>query len=220
MDLCFRMFLFLWMHIHHIQSNDLHQEMFVSNTTMNWTAAAQYCMKRNSTLVSSPIQTTQTDQGKGYWTRKQRRLSPWIHVIGCFKETQIDLSQTVKKTLTSPSVVTCQQTCSMAYYFFFGLQNTSCVCLSDQFSVTEAIDPRLCNTSCSTSEVLNDCGGPGTYSVYKAGDLVFLDEHDLNATYMALKCSPREFVYRQSSTLTVNCQCRRPGTDYFIEFFL
>lgn len=46
------------------------------------------------------------------------------------------------------------------------------------------------------------------------GDLVYFDEHDLNTTYMALKCSKTTwtFVYLQSSTLTVNCQCRHPGT--------
>eukprot|EP00105_Crassostrea_gigas_P034946 XP_019919094.1 PREDICTED: uncharacterized protein LOC109617436 [Crassostrea gigas] len=171
MDMCFRMsmFLFLWTHLRHIQSNDSHLQKFVSNATMNWTEAVQYCTERNATLVYSPIQTTQRDQGKGYWTRKQRRSSLWIHVIGCFNETQIDPSQSVNKTLTSTSVVTCQQECSFEHYTFFGLQNTSCVCLSDHFSVTEAIDPRSCNTSCSTSEILNDCGGPGTYSVYKAG---------------------------------------------------
>ncbi|XP_052684725.1 uncharacterized protein LOC128164772 [Crassostrea angulata] len=180
---------------------------------MNWTEAVQYCTERNATLVSSPTQATQTGHGMGYWTRKHRRLSPWIHVIGCFNETWID--QSVNKTLTSTSVVMCQQKCSIEHFTFFGLQNTSCVCLSDHFSVTEAIDPRSCNTSCSTSEILNDCGGPGTYSVYKAGDLVFFDEHDLNATYMAVKCSEttRKFVYLHYSTLTFNCQCRRPGTE-------
>ncbi|XP_034312968.2 uncharacterized protein [Magallana gigas] len=179
---------------------------------MNWTEAVQYCKAMNSILVSSP---TQTDHEWNHWTRKQWRMSPWIHVIGCFNETQID--QSVNTTLTSTSVVTCQsqKKCSTAHYTFFGLQNTSCVCLSDHFSVTDAIDPRLCSIFCRTSEILNDCGGPGTYSVYKAGDLVFFDEHDLNATYMALKCSKTTwtFVYLQSSTLTVNCQCRRPGTE-------
>eukprot|EP00105_Crassostrea_gigas_P002011 XP_011414393.2 PREDICTED: uncharacterized protein LOC105318806 [Crassostrea gigas] len=215
MDQYFRMFMFLFLciFINYIQSNELYLNEFVSNKTMNWTEAVQYCRTRNSILVSSP---TQTDHKWNHWTRKQWRISPWIHVIGCFNETQIDPSQTVNNTLTSPSVVTCQQECSTAHYTFFGLKNTSCVCLSDPFSVTEAIDPRLCNTSCSTSEIVNDCGGPGTYSVYQAGDLVFFDEHDLNATYMALKCSKPTwtFVYLQSSTLTVNCQCRRPGTAF------
>lgn len=41
---------------------------------------------------------------------------------GCFNETQIDPSQTVNNTLTSPSVVTCQQECSTAHYTFFGLK--------------------------------------------------------------------------------------------------
>nr|XP_034312939.1 uncharacterized protein LOC105318806 [Crassostrea gigas] len=214
MDQYFRMFMFLFLciFINYIQSNELYLNEFVSNKTMNWTEAVQYCRTRNSILVSSP---TQTDHEWNHWTRKQWRISPWIHVIGCFNETQIDPSQTVNNTLTSPSVVTCQQECSTAHYTFFGLKNTSCVCLSDPFSVTEAIDPRLCNTSCSTSEILNDCGGPGTYSVYQAGDLISFDEYDLNATYMALKCSKTAwtFVFLQSSTLTVNCQCRRPGTE-------
>uniref|UniRef100_K1R658 C-type lectin domain-containing protein n=1 Tax=Magallana gigas TaxID=29159 RepID=K1R658_MAGGI len=105
-------------------SNDSHLQKFVSNATMNWTEAVQYCTERNATLVYSPIQTTQRDQGKGYWTRKQRRSSLWIHVIGCFNETQIDPSQSVNKTLTSTSVVTCQQECSFEHYTFFGLQKT------------------------------------------------------------------------------------------------
>lgn len=48
---------------------------------------------------------------------------------GCFNKTQIDPS--VKKTLTSTSVVKCQQECSMAHYTFFGLQ--VCVLFSDSF---------------------------------------------------------------------------------------
>lgn len=61
------------------RGNELYLNEFVSNKTMNWTEAVQYCRTRNSILVSSP---TQTDHEWNHWTRKQWRISPWIHVIG------------------------------------------------------------------------------------------------------------------------------------------
>lgn len=105
MDQYFRMFMFLFLciFINYIQSkylynwvstslssitgffnlifkgNELYLKEFVSNKTMNWTEAVQYCKAMNSILVSSP---TQTDHEWNHWTRKQWRMSPWIHVIG------------------------------------------------------------------------------------------------------------------------------------------
>ena len=52
----------------------------VSNRTLNWTEAVEFCRGVNSTPVFTVP--ASADPYKGYWTVKQQRMSPWVHIIG------------------------------------------------------------------------------------------------------------------------------------------
>ena len=52
----------------------------VSNEKLNWTQAMEFCVGVNSTPVLSVPASRNFSQE--YWTIKQERVSPWIHIIG------------------------------------------------------------------------------------------------------------------------------------------
>lgn len=168
--------------------------LITSTEQLTWTEALNFCRNRNSSLIPG----TRADFPTPHWTGYHHRLSDWIHVLGCYDDQEIrDLGVPPTHTLDRGSVGLCQERCG---HRSFALQDTTCMCLRD-FPSKEGVSPSRCDRNCSADDDghVNDCGGSGTFNVYRVTPSEIL-ESGITVNCMVLGC------YEQWSQIhTDNC---------------
>lgn len=100
-----------------------------ANPSVTWFQAQTFCRTKNLTL------TLRKNASKNfYWTAFYQKTSPWIKIIGCYKESSIlkYKNNSTKMSISSPPL--CQEYCLRNNIHKFAVQQNTCICLSDRFN--------------------------------------------------------------------------------------
>ncbi|XP_062591997.1 uncharacterized protein LOC134253458 [Saccostrea cucullata] len=118
------------------ENGTYYQGIDTNNTLMNWYEAQNYCQSLNSSLVD-PFEYEISVNGSFWTNRHLAKYSSWIYIKGCIDTSSLNFIGRVVSSLGQ-----CDSLCT--HTSFFGIQNSTCICLdSDEFVVR-----KTCNADC------------------------------------------------------------------------
>lgn len=163
---------------------------------VDWETAKKHCSLQNDSLVD--IQDVQNHLSflKGLssiWSSVKGHFTPWIAYRGCFREsgcgllTGSRLTKTTCHIIQNNTVGNCYFECKSNNHFyagcannvnfFFGLQESMCLCLCYNTIIQNISESAKCNISCGTSITNGECGGIGYFSMYESMNVTLPDTH-------------------------------------------
>ncbi|XP_062615158.1 uncharacterized protein LOC134276894 [Saccostrea cucullata] len=138
-----------------------------TNGSETWFEAREACRSHNLTLQTNEIVGNAT-----YWTGRYKKLSRWIHLLGCYSDQSFNESE--KFHMPHRSVGLCEGICSSLNNLrHFAVKGSTCICLIGFVSTTH-LTPKACDLSCDTDTrqpFANECGGSSAYNLYVSGML-------------------------------------------------
>uniref|UniRef100_A0A8W8LXR6 WSC domain-containing protein n=1 Tax=Magallana gigas TaxID=29159 RepID=A0A8W8LXR6_MAGGI len=190
--------------------------MVLNAYAMSWFDFQNKCRLLGQELPSA------THHQKPYWTKYYKRQSDWIGKYGCYKKA--DLAETEKFIMHLPSAGLCQEFCMENYksneFFFFGVQNRTCICLSMHPTVSSK-PLNQCEFACFENNVLNEflkCGGSSVYNVFvskKDGPKIICNDSNANCNHKEdqiqiykdeTKCNSVNENYREKCNINLTTQ--------------
>eukprot|EP00105_Crassostrea_gigas_P006211 XP_011420066.1 PREDICTED: uncharacterized protein LOC105322863 [Crassostrea gigas] len=167
-----------------------------SATGLAWKTANEQCRLQNDSIVN--IKDVRNKLSfltglKPIWSPVKGQFTPWIAYRGCFGESSsICVSLTGAKftnkkchTILNNTVGNCyfecrsksksDGGCETTSNFYFGLQESICLCLCDNSSIQHISESKKCNILCKTCINNGECGGKGFFSVYESKNVVIPD---------------------------------------------
>lgn len=167
-----------------------------------WHDAQLHC-RQNQTVLTNALHNASSADGY-YWTGYYVRMSQWIKIIGCFRDTNVERTSLLKRTfeMRFPSAGLCQENCLMFNYSVFGVKSTKCVCLQN-VPQEEYEGASQCHLLCENKysnetsiKFSQDCGGEKNYNVFKSD---FLKQDSTSTTEMrclSIQCSEKKFFQK------------------------
>lgn len=171
-----------------------------------WHDAQMLCSK-NKTVLTNVLYNASSADGY-YWTGYYVRMSQWIKIIGCFRDSNVERTSLLKRTfeMQFPSAGLCQENCLTFNYSVFGIKSTKCVCLQNvpqEENEGASQCQRLCENKYSNEtsiKFLQDCGGEKNYNVFKSD---FFKQDWPSTTKMeclSIQCSEKKFYPKNCAT--------------------
>lgn len=168
---------------------------------------AQMLCRENNTVLTNVLYNASSADGY-YWTGYHVRMSQWIKIIGCFRDSNVERTSLLKRTfeMQFPSAGLCQENCLTFNYSVFGVKSTKCVCLQNvprENSEGSSQCQRLCENKYSNETSIKfsqDCGGEHNYNVFKSD---FFKQDSTSTTEMeclSIQCSEKKFYPKTCGT--------------------
>ncbi|XP_022302966.2 uncharacterized protein LOC111110661 isoform X2 [Crassostrea virginica] len=138
-----------------------------TGANLNWFEAQEQCRDRGGLTIEDD----KSDQS--YWVGRYRRITPWIKIKGCFKDSVLsNITPKVSLSMFRKSVGICQEMCQRYNTTVFAVKATSCICIKDvgAMFLSESVDPKNCNSFCFSvvNDIFeNECGGDSFYNVFE-----------------------------------------------------
>ncbi|XP_052693383.1 uncharacterized protein LOC128171646 isoform X2 [Crassostrea angulata] len=167
----------------------------IDDFPLNWFDAQNHCLSQGLT-----IEREKSDQP--YWTGVYRRLTPWINILGCYKDSIESKQDVLNITMTISSVAMCQELCYHEKIDKFAVKMNTCLCIESDIygSRYNRLSASNCNIKCvvNTDDIyFEDWGGEGAYNIYETQGVYFNSVESC----MALQCNPDDikFIPQQCS---------------------
>lgn len=194
---------------------------------MAWETASKHCRSQNDSIVDIKDVRNKLSFLKQIWSPVKGRFTPWIAYRGCFGDfTSICGSLTAAKftntkchTIVNNTAGNCffecrsksksDGGCKTTSNFFFGLQESICLCLCDNASIQNISESKNCNILCKTSINNGECGGKGFFSVYESTNVV-LPDTDFGGfclTCLSQNDFNKTLLYSIDCTEKISCHC-------------
>lgn len=160
---------------------------WTSNSTLTWNEAQLYCSDSNSSLIQGHSQHARGE----YWTGEYKRLSSWMHIIGCYSWNYLSENTDVQRTLSlsTPSLGICQELCLPVNVFAFSIKTNKCLCLG-KIPERNGLSPQTCDGKCHES-CPNDCGSSSDQNIFNVyttsqNTMTMSDKYDVKKLCLSL----------------------------------
>nr|XP_022302966.1 uncharacterized protein LOC111110661 isoform X2 [Crassostrea virginica] len=138
-----------------------------TGANLNWFEAQEQCRDRGGLTIEDD----KSDQS--YWIGRYRRITPWIKIKGCFKDSVLsNITPKLSLSMFRTSVGICQEMCQRHNTTVFAVKAKNCICIEDVSAMflSESVDPKNCNSDCflvKNDIYENECGGNSSYNVFE-----------------------------------------------------
>ncbi|XP_062580467.1 MAM and LDL-receptor class A domain-containing protein 1-like isoform X2 [Saccostrea cucullata] len=190
--------LFIWILPFQATANLERQYIYVQKD-MTWTEALDYCARNNSVISALSNKDLTSIRAcnqstKELWTSSYVYATPYISIIGCFRNTTA--TSLNFSSLLKPSILDCQDLCSSSS--LFAIMDKKCACLDNINSAVEITDAYLCDVPCDGPFW---CGGKDSMNVYSVVEDFFSRRQRLAnpdfTSCVSYQCVDNRYVYKE-----------------------
>lgn len=191
---------------------------------VDWETANEHCRSQNDAIVDIEDVHDHFSSFNGLkqiWSSIKGHFTPWIAYRGCVQDNNLCSSTNNScHNIENNTAGNCYFECASKNYtkwgssintnFFFGLQNSTCLCLYGDVIIRYILESSKCNFLCRSSFDYGECGGLGFFSVYHSMDISL---PDANFGGFCLTIRPQ---YDCNKTVLYSIDCSDKGSGYCV----